>query len=137
MRTFEQVADTILANRGKAKDGASIIIRKEEIVEGGHHGGAWKVAYADFVTAMMAFFLLLWLLNATTEAQRRGLADYFTPLNALARNTSGSGAPFAGRSPFDEGSMVSDRGAMVVVPGKSPATPQAGADSPLGPPPRG
>ena len=49
------------------KGKAEILIRKEEVVEGGHHGGSWKVAYADFVTAMMAFFLLMWLLNATTE----------------------------------------------------------------------
>ncbi len=57
-----------------------IIVKKVTIVEGGgHHGGAWKVAYADFVTAMMAFFLLLWLLGATTEDQRKGLADFFTP----------------------------------------------------------
>jgi len=57
------------------------IIVKKIIVEGhgGHHGGAWKVAYADFVTAMMAFFLLMWLLGATTEKQRKALADYFTP----------------------------------------------------------
>jgi chemotaxis protein MotB len=48
-------------------------------VAGGHHGGAWKVAYADFVTAMMAFFLLMWLLGATTEKQRKGIADYFAP----------------------------------------------------------
>jgi chemotaxis protein MotB len=57
-----------------------IIVKK--IVDGGHgghHGGAWKVAYADFVTAMMAFFLLLWLLGATTEKQRKGIADYFAP----------------------------------------------------------
>ena len=58
-----------------------IVIVKKIIVEGhgGHHGGAWKVAYADFVTAMMAFFLLLWLLGATTEKQRKGIADYFAP----------------------------------------------------------
>lgn len=56
-----------------------IIKRVEGGGEGGHHGGAWKVAYADFVTAMMAFFLLMWLLNATTEKQRQGLADYFNP----------------------------------------------------------
>jgi len=57
------------------------IIVKKIVVEGhgGHHGGAWKVAYADFVTAMMAFFLLMWLLGATTEKQRKALADYFTP----------------------------------------------------------
>ena len=56
-----------------------IIKRKKVIVAGGHHGGAWKVAYADFVTAMMAFFMLMWLLNATTEKQRKGIADYFSP----------------------------------------------------------
>lgn len=56
-----------------------IIVKKITVVAGGHHGGAWKVAYADFVTAMMAFFLLLWLLGATTEKQRKGIADYFSP----------------------------------------------------------
>ncbi len=60
-----------MAGRDKNGRGRPVIIKKEEVVEGGHHGGAWKVAYADFVTAMMAFFLLMWLLNATTEAQRR------------------------------------------------------------------
>ncbi|MCA8929247.1 MAG: chemotaxis protein MotB, partial [Alphaproteobacteria bacterium] len=59
-------------------DAPIIIIKKKKAGHGhGHHGGAWKVAYADFVTAMMAFFLLMWLLNATTENQRKGLADYF------------------------------------------------------------
>ncbi len=59
---------------------APIIIKKiKKGGHGGHHGGAWKVAYADFVTAMMAFFLLLWLLNVTTPEQKRGIADYFTP----------------------------------------------------------
>src|SRR3546814_7219480 len=57
-----------------------IIVKKVvEAAHGGHHGGAWKVAYADFVTAMMAFFLLMWLLGATTEKQRKALADYFAP----------------------------------------------------------
>jgi chemotaxis protein MotB len=67
-----------------------IIKRKKVIQVKGHHGGAWKVAYADFVTAMMAFFLMLWLLGATTEEQRRGLADYFAPSTAV-RNISGGG----------------------------------------------
>lgn len=64
------------------------IIRRSTPAAGGaaHHGGAWKVAYADFVTAMMAFFLLLWLLNATTEKQRQGLADYFNPTLIHERN---------------------------------------------------
>lgn len=56
-----------------------IIIKRVKKFAAGHHGGAWKVAYADFVTAMMAFFLLLWLLNAVTEEQRKGIADYFRP----------------------------------------------------------
>ncbi len=96
-----------------------IVIRREEVVEGGHHGGAWKVAYADFVTAMMAFFLLMWLLNATTDEQRRGLADYFSPMNPLARGASGTGRPFGGKTPFETGEMVSDRGTMAVVQGRS------------------
>lgn len=62
------------------KGGAPIIIKRiYGGEEAGHHGGAWKVAYADFVTAMMAFFLLMWLINATTEKQRQGLAAYFDP----------------------------------------------------------
>ena len=66
--------------RQKGSAGSTIMIRRVAAPEeGGHHGGAWKVAYADFVTAMMAFFLLMWLLNATTEQQRAGLADYFNP----------------------------------------------------------
>ncbi len=56
-----------------------IIIKRVKKVAGGHHGGAWKVAYADFVTAMMAFFLLLWLLNAVTQEQLTGISNYFTP----------------------------------------------------------
>lgn len=71
-----------------------IIVKKViEAGHGGHHGGAWKVAYADFVTAMMAFFLLMWLLGATTEKQRKGVADYFAPtiLNTKSLGVGGSG----------------------------------------------
>ena len=77
------------------------IIVKKIIVDGhgGHHGGAWKVAYADFVTAMMAIFLLMWLLGATTEKQRKGLADYFTPtLVQTKENSAGSNGMFGGDS---------------------------------------
>jgi len=91
------------------------IIRREEIIEDGHHGGAWKVAYADFVTAMMAFFLLMWLLNATTEAQRRGLADYFSPSASVSVQRSGTGRPLGGQSPFTEGLAISDRGTIAVM----------------------
>ena len=72
-----------------------IIIKKVKGGGHGHHGGAWKVAYADFVTAMMAFFLLLWLLNATTEEQKRGIADYFAPAS-VSHSQSGSGGVLGG-----------------------------------------
>ena len=97
-----------------------VIVKKYEIIEGGHHGGAWKVAYADFVTAMMAFFLLMWLLNATTEDQRKGLADYFSPNNLMSHASSGTGEPFGGHTAFDQGALVSDRGSVEVVTGKRP-----------------
>ena len=77
---------------GDAKKLQPIIIKR--VKKGGHavHGGAWKIAYADFVTAMMAFFLLMWLLGSTTEGDKKGIADYFgTPLK-LALLSSGSGA---------------------------------------------
>src|SRR3546814_16918167 len=81
-----------------------VIVRKV-YVEGhgaGHHGGAWKVAYADFVTAMMAFFLLLWILGATTEKQRKSIADYFAPtLVELRANSAGSTGLFGGASIVD------------------------------------
>ncbi|MBP0494202.1 flagellar motor protein MotB [Pararoseomonas indoligenes] len=101
-------------------EGATIIIRREEGGEGGHHGGAWKVAYADFVTAMMAFFLLMWLLNATTEEQRRGLADYFNPTNVMGRNSTGSGQPFGGRTPNESGEAASNASALRVETGPRP-----------------
>lgn len=85
----------------------AVIIKRIKKSEAGHHAGAWKVAYADFVTAMMAFFLLLWLLNATTNAQKRGIADYFAPTVASKSTTSGSGGVLGGQSPTEPGSQVS------------------------------
>lgn len=85
---------------------APIIIKRKKSGGGdGHHGGAWKVAYADFVTAMMAFFLLMWLLNATTEKQRKGLADYFSPTVAIARVSGGGEGALGGDSMFSEDTM--------------------------------
>lgn len=82
---------------------APIIIKRKKVIQGGgHHGGAWKVAYADFVTAMMAFFLLMWLLNATTEKQRKGVADYFSPTVAISRVSGGGDGAFGGDSVFTE-----------------------------------
>jgi chemotaxis protein MotB len=74
-----------------------IIVKKVyEAAHSGHHGGAWKVAYADFVTAMMAFFLLMWLLGATTEKQRKALADYFAPTLVSHKTDSAGGSGFFG-----------------------------------------
>lgn len=89
-----------MSNRDNA---APIIIKRKKVVGGdGHHGGAWKVAYADFVTAMMAFFMLMWLLNATTEKQRKGIADYFNPTIPINRISGGGEGAFGGDSVFSE-----------------------------------
>ena len=85
----------------------NIIIKKVKKVQGGAHGGAWKVAYADFVTAMMAFFLLLWLLNVTTDEQKSGIADYFAP-TTVSFSRSGSGGVMGGLTLSSEGAKSSD-----------------------------
>ncbi|HWK41761.1 MAG TPA: flagellar motor protein MotB [Croceibacterium sp.] len=90
------------SGRGGRNAPPPIIVKKITVVPEGHHGGAWKVAYADFVTAMMAFFLLLWLLGATTEDQRSGIADYFTPtLVKLREQSAGSNGLLGGSSLTD------------------------------------
>jgi chemotaxis protein MotB len=90
-----------------AKGNAPIIIKRKKVISGdGHHGGAWKVAYADFVTAMMAFFLLMWLLNATTEKQRKGIADYFNPTIPVNRISGGGDGAFGGDSVFTEETLA-------------------------------
>lgn len=89
------------ARRGKNEPEPRPVIVKKVIEEGhgAHHGGAWKIAYADFVTAMMAFFLLLWLLGSTDEQKRKGLADYFTPtLIEYRQNSTGSDGILGGDS---------------------------------------
>ncbi|SFE40723.1 flagellar motor protein MotB [Nitrosomonas sp. Nm166] len=69
-----------------------IVIKRIKKVAGGHHSSAWKIAYADFVTAMMAFFLLMWLLGSSTKTQLEGISDYFkTPLKITMLGGSGSG----------------------------------------------
>lgn len=82
---------------------APVIIKRKKVVGGdGHHGGAWKIAYADFVTAMMAFFLLMWLINATTEQQRLGIAEFFNPSVPLNKLSGGGSAMFGGESVLTE-----------------------------------
>ncbi|WP_081871642.1 flagellar motor protein MotB [Parvularcula oceani] len=88
---------------------AATIIKKKRInVVNGHHGGAWKVAYADFVTAMMAFFLLMWLLNATTEEQRRGIADYFDPSIPVTAVSGGGDGMLSGDSVLSDDTLAHD-----------------------------
>ncbi len=90
-----------------AQQTAPIIIKKVKKGGGeGHHGGAWKVAYADFVTAMMAFFMLMWLMNATTETQRKGIADYFSPTIPVVRISGGGDGTFGGDSVFTEQTLA-------------------------------
>ncbi|WP_296820646.1 flagellar motor protein MotB [Brevundimonas sp.] len=99
-----------------------ILIKKVKKVAGhGHHGGAWKVAYADFVTAMMAFFLLMWLINTTDPEQKRGIAEYFAPAS-VSPSTSGSGGILGGTSLGDDG--VKSDGSMAVINQLAPEAPQ-------------
>jgi chemotaxis protein MotB len=83
-----------------------IIIKKIKKGGHGHHGGAWKIAYADFVTAMMAFFLLLWLLNSVTQEQLEGISNYFAPVSA-SKSTSGSGDILGGKTIAEPGASQS------------------------------
>jgi chemotaxis protein MotB len=94
-----------------------IIKRIKKSASGGHHGGAWKVAYADFVTAMMAFFLLMWLINTTSPEQKRGIADYFAPAS-VSQTTSGSGGILAGTALGSEGAKAN--GSQSIIADASP-----------------
>jgi chemotaxis protein MotB len=97
----------VLSNKGDEQP--IIIVKKVKKVAGGHHGGAWKVAYADFVTAMMAFFLLLWLLNVSTDEALEVISSYFDPSHpAVSQTTSGSGGVMGGLSMSKEGAMVTN-----------------------------
>ncbi|CAN5148293.1 flagellar motor protein MotB [soil metagenome] len=104
-----------------ANDRPIIIKKVKKVVGGGHHGGAWKVAYADFVTAMMAFFLLMWLINTTDPEQKRGIAEYFAPAS-VSQTTSGSGGILGGTSLGDDGAKSS--GSMSVLQELAPEAPQ-------------
>ena len=90
-----------------------VIIKKvKKGGHGGHHGGAWKVAYADFVTAMMAFFLLMWLINTTSPEQKRGIADYFAPAS-VSQTTSGSGGILGGTALGEDGAKATGSASVI------------------------
>lgn len=102
-----------------SQDQKIIIIKKiKKGGHGGHHGGAWKIAYADFVTAMMAFFLLLWLLSTSSKEQLDGISEYFTPTIGLQ---GGKGVGSAGgiNRNIQEGKQESDKGSTSAMDGGS------------------
>ena len=104
-----------------------ILIKKVKKSGGhGHHGGAWKVAYADFVTAMMAFFLLMWLINTTDPEQKKGIAEYFAPAS-VSETTSGSGGILGGTALGDDGPKSS--GSMAVIEQLVPEAPPNAAET--------
>ncbi|VXB57533.1 flagellar motor protein MotB [Brevundimonas sp. G8] len=109
-----------------------ILIKKvKKVSGGGHHGGAWKVAYADFVTAMMAFFLLMWLINTTDPEQKRGIAEYFAPAS-VSETTSGSGGILGGTSLGDDGPKSSgSQSVLQELAPEAPSTDQTGPSSNL------
>ncbi len=92
-------------------------VLKIEIIDlPAQHGGAWKVAYADFVTAMMAFFLLMWLLNAVTEEQKNAISDYFSPSHPqISSNTSGAGGLLGGLTMSPDGAMASQKSPLIPI----------------------
>jgi chemotaxis protein MotB len=105
-----------------------IIVRKVKKVVGGHHGGAWKVAYADFVTAMMAFFMLLWLLSSPDEQKLKGLAEYFSP-SSSASGEAGESMATANTGPASQSRQTDPSDASA---GGSPSSPSATAGAQSG-----
>lgn len=97
-----------------------IIIKRVKKIAAGHHGGACKVAYADFVTAMMAFFLLMWLINTSSPEQKRGIADYFAPASVSA-STSGTGGILGGTALGEDGSK--QQGSVAILDQPKPTSP--------------
>ena len=100
--------------QGTQSPGGTIIIKRVKKVQGGGHGGAWKIAYADFVTAMMAFFLLLWLLNSVSQESLEGISNYFAP-TAVSSSTSGSGQILGGKTISEEGVGTSNSSSSSVT----------------------
>ena len=105
-----------------------IIKRVKKGGHGAHHGGAWKIAYADFVTAMMAFFLLLWLLNSVTQEQLEGISDYFAPTVATL-SKSGSGKILGGTTIADDGTQEDTMGRPTIVMDLPPPSAGKGGES--------
>lgn len=101
-----------------------VIIKKVKKAGHAHHGGAWKIAYADFVTAMMAFFLLMWLISMTTPEQKSGLADFFAPAS-ISRTTSGAGGLMGGTAFDMEGARMDGSTPQLTLTIGTPAAPKS------------
>ena len=86
----------------------AVFIKRVKKSAATHHGGAWKIAYSDFVTAMMAFFLLLWLLNSVTQEQLEGISNYFAPASPSATQ-SGAGGVLGGQTISPDGAQINAR----------------------------
>ena len=104
-----------------------IIKRKKKKAGDDHHGGQWKVAYADFMTAMMALFLIMWLLNAVTEEQMSGIANYFSP-SAASTSESGAGGVMGGTSMMSPGPMARSMSAAGPTVSQLPLSPEEDPD---------
>ena len=109
-----------------------IIIKRVKKIDGGHHGGAWKVAYADFVTAMMAFFLLLWLLSVTTKEAKQAISSYFSPADPrISQAVSGSGGVMGGTTLAQEGAQTDTTAPPVEQPGETAESKEASEEEKL------
>ena len=108
-----------MAAKGKDDGKRPILIKKVKKVAGGHHGGAWKVAYADFVTAMMAFFLLLWLLSSSSKETLAGLSEYFTPTQGI-KDSQGIGFD-GGMTATTKGTAKDNKSDPAIVSGRTPS----------------
>jgi len=102
----------------------AIIIKKVKKAAHAHHGGAWKIAYADFVTAMMAFFLLMWLISMTTPEQKSGLADFFAPAS-VSKSNSGAGGVMGGTAFDTEGARMAGSTPKITMTIATPASPKS------------
>lgn len=83
-----------------------IIVRRHSDEDEGHHGGVWKIAFADFMTAMMCFFLVMWLINAANEQTKAAVASYFNPVKLIDRNSSKKGLEDLGDGPHSSGTTA-------------------------------
>jgi chemotaxis protein MotB len=106
-RTFGGLVMSV-AEGGEVKHEIIIVKRGHGDEEHGHHGGVWKIAFADFMTAMMCFFLVMWLINAANDQTKAAVASYFNPIKLTDRSTNRKGLQDVGEGPSDAGQTADD-----------------------------